>query len=90
MFTIIFVVISLYIGYKLHELKIKLQTGMEFKICGLDVVIGKPQKSEVVDIKKTVKCKTCNDENMYIKGTKHLIPCPKCKRNEKKFKGVVK
>ncbi|WP_096269423.1 hypothetical protein [Paucisalibacillus globulus] len=88
------IVLGIYIGYKLNDLIRKLNIGIEFKILGLKVTIGKPKKAPVVDIakkKKKVtsvksKCVTCNDEDMFIAGTNNLIPCPKCKRNSDKFK----
>jgi hypothetical protein len=44
---------------------------------------------KVVDIKKkdaSIKdtCEFCNDEDIFIAGTKSIMPCPKCKRNAKK------
>lgn len=31
-------------------------------------------------------CDLCSGEDMFIKGTKSLIPCPKCNRNKNKFR----
>ncbi len=102
MFLIIGLTIGAFIGYKINDFVRKLNNGMEFKVCGLTVSINKQEEKEetVVDIKdkKTQKpspvpqnknkgqCEVCEGENMYIAGTKNLIPCPECGRNKEKFK----
>lgn len=38
----------------------------------------------VVDPVKSEVCETCGGEDMYFSGTKHILPCPKCKKNSRK------
>lgn len=47
------------------------------------------QNTEQKQKMKLDKCYMCGNEDMYISGTKHLIACPECKRNSKKFKSNV-
>lgn len=35
---------------------------------------------------KTGTCNTCDDEDLYIKGTNSIMPCPTCGRNKDKVK----
>lgn len=102
MLLIIGIIIGSIIGYQINNLIEKLDDGCHFKILGYNIYIGRNTKSSnVVKMEKkekasvtievdNEKCKTCNNEDMFIKGTKHLIPCPKCKRNANKFKAPAK
>lgn len=99
MFFIIGLIIGAVIGYKINDFVSKLNKGMEFKVCGLTVSIIKQEEIEdtVVDMKTQKpspvpqsknegQCEVCKGENMYIAGTKNLIPCPECGNNKEKFK----
>lgn len=66
--------------YTLYVEREKTQPSQNF------VTMKKTKESIPVDGDNNKKCNTCEDEDMYLKGTKHLIPCPKCKRNANKFK----
>ncbi|MYL45081.1 hypothetical protein GLV94_05450 [Virgibacillus halodenitrificans] len=99
MFLFIGLITGLLIGYKLNDLIKLLSSGIEFKIFAYKMYISKREKSHVVNIgekKKqaahpTIKteCATCKNEDMFIAGTKNLIPCPDCKRNASKFKRIA-
>jgi len=94
-------IFGIILGYKINHYINKIKNnGIKFKILGLPVVIGhvqkesttqkkQPQKKNNVKELKVPKCATCNDEDMFMKGTKNLIPCPECKRNANKFKKVL-
>jgi hypothetical protein len=46
-------------------------------------------KKEPAPVKEEVKtsadaCDFCNNEDIFIAGTKSVMPCPKCKRNSRK------
>ena len=102
MLLIIGLILGSVIGYKLNDLIKKLNNGINIKILGYNIYIGRNEKtSNVIKMEKkekspttikveNKKCETCNGEDMFIKGTKHLIPCPKCKRNANKFKSPAK
>jgi len=105
MFLILGLIVGVIVGYKINDIKRKLNNGINFNVCGLTVSINKEEEKEnsVVDIKdkKTEKpspapkkknqgqCEVCEGENMYIAGTKNLIPCPGCGRNKEKFKTKI-
>lgn len=94
---IIGIILGAIIGYKLNNFIKKLNKGIGLKILGYDLYIGKGKKADIVPIKNNKKkkatamnldknkCSTCNDEDMFIAGTKSLIACPECKRNSNKF-----
>jgi len=102
MILLIGLIIGAGIGYKLNDLVKKINNGIHIKILGYNLYIGresfKPSNVVKIDKKEKVaakpkvdddKCETCNDEDMYIKGTKNLIACPGCKRNADKFKKIT-
>jgi hypothetical protein len=104
MFLFIGLIMGGFLGYTLNNIIKRLNAGCRLKIVGYNVYIGKEKIEEdpkVIKMEKkekdpaaakveNEKCKTCNNEDMYIKGTKNLIPCPKCKRNSNKFRAPVK
>lgn len=104
MTLIIGIILGIFAGYKANDLIKKLNEGIEIKLFGYNLQIGKSQKADIVQIDKKQqsktkkapamsldknKCSTCNNEDMYIAGTKSLIPCPKCKKNVNKFKKAL-
>ena len=98
MLLLIGLIFGIYIGYKANDIIKKLQNGIDIRIKSYQFTFGKIEKAPVVPIKsqhkentpkKKPKCKTCNNEDIFIKGTKNLIPCPECKRNAGKFKNVL-
>jgi len=100
MLLIIGLILGSVIGYKLNDLIKRLSNGINIKMLGYHIYVGRNRKtSNVVKLEnkekepakiKVAKCETCNNEDMFIKGTKHLVPCPECKRNAKKFKAPAK
>ncbi|MUK89177.1 hypothetical protein GMD78_12415 [Ornithinibacillus sp. L9] len=54
--------------------------------------IPKNEKSNKKTIRVKVNdqdCDLCKGEDMFIAGTKNLIPCPNCKRNTNKFNKIL-
>ena len=93
-FLFIGILIGYLIGYKINNLVRKLNEGITYKLFGYSIYIERKQKTPVVKMQPKKKkapamkldsCETCNNEDMFIAGTKHLIACPKCKRNSNKF-----
>lgn len=102
MLLLIGIIIGSIIGYQTNNLIKRINEGIDLKIFDFQINIGRNKKtSNVVKMEKkekapakikveNKKCETCNNEDMYIKGTKNLIPCPKCKRNSEKFRVPAK
>lgn len=98
MLLIIGLVAGVFAGYYINNLIRVFNEGMKLNVLGYEIRINKNKESSVREIKekkqpisevKTNKCELCNGEDMFIKGTKNLIPCPECKKNQDKFKGVL-
>jgi len=94
-YYLIGLITGLFFGYLLKIITDVLNKGFKVRLFGYEISINKTRKAEVVnmDEKKSVdpkstenKCEVCNDEDMFVAGTKNLIPCPECNRNRSRFK----
>jgi hypothetical protein len=86
-FGLIFGMFAMYKIVTIYE-KVK----VNYALMGFDLTStrNKVDKENVVKIVKAKpiisnnSCEFCNDEDIYIAGTKDIMPCPKCKKNTKK------
>lgn len=94
------IIVGVMLGYELNHYISKARKKGSINIFGFEITLsGYPVKNEKqpdpiqrkTAIKKSVnkKCHLCNGEDMFIAGTKNLIPCPECKRNANKFKKMI-
>lgn len=85
-------IVGLMIGYELNKYAKDFKKRGNINIFGLEVkfagVTPEVKKKTKVTAAKN-KCNLCNGEDMFISGTKELIPCPECKRNKNKFKTLT-
>jgi len=85
-------IVGLMIGYELNKQMKDMKNRGIINVFGLEVKFSGVNTEIKNKIKLTAdksKCDLCNGEDMFIAGTKNLIPCPECKRNGNKFKKLT-